>query len=56
MNLPRLAALVALTLIVGPAALYALGRLGEDTMKLALLVGTVLWFAAAPRWLKGGPD
>jgi len=56
MNLPRIAALVALSLTVGPAALYALGRLGEDGMKLGMALGAVLWFVSAPRWLKGGPD
>lgn len=56
MKLPRIASLVALTLVVGPAALFALGRLGEPAMKLAMLVGTILWFAAAPRWLRGESD
>lgn len=56
MKTARILALFALVLSVGPAILFALGLLAEDTMKLALLVGTVLWFAAAPKWLKGGAD
>jgi hypothetical protein len=32
----------------------ALGR--DAPMKLAMLVGTGLWFAASPYWLKGGSD
>jgi Flp pilus assembly protein protease CpaA len=56
MNLPRLLALLALVLTVGPAVLFAAGVLGDGPMKLLLLAGAVLWFAAAPRWLKGGTD
>jgi hypothetical protein len=28
--------------------------LGESPLKLILLAATVLWFATAPFWLKGG--
>lgn len=56
MNFARLLALLALLLTVGPAALFALGILSDSAMKLLMLVGTALWFAAAPRWLRGGTD
>lgn len=51
MKTARLLALLGLLLTLGPAALFALGLLAEGPMKLALLGGTILWFAAAPRWL-----
>ena len=56
MNFPRLLALFALVLTIAPAALFAAGALGENAMKLTMLVGTILWFATAPRWLHGGTD
>jgi hypothetical protein len=54
--LARYLSLFALALTVVPAALFALGVLGDAPMKLAMLVGTVLWFAASPYWLKGGSE
>lgn len=56
MKTARLLALLALALTLVPPALFAAGRLGDAAMKLAMLVGAVLWFAAAPRWLRGGND
>lgn len=56
MNLARPLALLALALTVVPPALFAAGRLGESVMKLTMLVGAVLWFATAPKWLRGGND
>ncbi len=55
-TLARYLSLLALALTVGPAALFALGVLGDAPMKLAMLAGTVLWFAASPYWLKGGSE
>lgn len=54
MNLARLLALAGLLLTVGPAILFAAGHLSDSGMKLTMLVGTILWFAAAPKWLRGG--
>ncbi len=55
MNLvARVVGILALGLTVIPAALFAAGKLGEEPMKTAMIVGVVLWFAAAPLWLKGG--
>lgn len=50
----RLLALAALGLTVVPAILFAAGRLDDASMKTAMLIGTVLWFATAPLVLKGG--
>ncbi len=47
----RALALLALVLTVGPAILFAAGALAENTMKLVMVVGMLLWFATAPRWL-----
>jgi hypothetical protein len=55
-TLARYLSLLALALTVVPAALFALGVLGNAPMKLAMLVGTVLWFGASPHWLKGGGE
>ena len=54
--LARYLSLLALALTVMPAALFALGLLGDAPMKLAMVVGAVLWFAASPYWLKGGGE
>lgn len=56
MNLARSLALFALLLTIAPAALFAAGALSESIMKLTMLCGAILWFAAAPRWLHGGTD
>jgi hypothetical protein len=56
MKTARMFALAALLLTVGPAALFAAGALGEGAMKAAMLLGAVLWFAAAPLWLRGASD
>lgn len=55
-TLARNLSLLALALTVVPAALFAFGVLGDAPMKLAMLAGTVLWFAASPHWLKGGSE
>ena len=56
MKLARILALTGLVLTVVPAGLFALGRLADAPMKACLVVGMILWFAAAPSWLKGGTD
>lgn len=56
MNLARALALLALALTLLPPIAFATGHLGDSAMKLLMLVGTVLWFAAAPKWLRGGAD
>ena len=56
MKTARLLSLLALLLTITPAILYAVGVLGGAAMKMTLLLGTVLWFLAAPRWLRGGTE
>lgn len=56
MKTARIFALLALLLTVVPPALFAAGLLADGPMKLAMLIGAVLWFAAAPRWLRGGTN
>lgn len=55
-SVARYASWLALALTVVPAALFALNVLGDGPMKIAMVVGTVLWFGAAPYWLKGGGE
>ncbi len=47
-------ALLALAATIIPAVLFALKLMPEAAMKLTMLAATVVWFAAAPFWLKGG--
>jgi hypothetical protein len=41
----------ALALILGPACLYFADIVDKPRMQSLMLVGTILWFAAAPLWL-----
>lgn len=50
----RILAFVALGLTVVPPLLFLAQQLGETAMKNWMLLGTVLWFATAPRALRGG--
>lgn len=45
---------LALALTCVPPVLFATGVLGEAALKGLMLAGTVLWFATAPFFLKGG--
>jgi hypothetical protein len=56
MKIARALSLLALALTLVPAVLFAAGRMSDGAMKLALVAGTILWFVAAPRWLRGGTD
>lgn len=46
----------ALAMTLVPPILFATGSLSESAMKALLLIATVLWFATAPFFLKGGGD
>lgn len=53
----RLAPPLALLALAGtllPPVLYLFEAMDEGPMKLTLLSAAILWFAAAPFWLKGG--
>ncbi len=47
-------ALIGLTLL--PPILFATGGIEETTLKLLMLIGTVIWFVATPLWLKRDPS
>ena len=50
--LSRIAALLALALVILPPLGFMLKRHGDlSLMKTLMLVGTVLWFVAAPLWM-----
>lgn len=44
---------VSLLLIVVPPALYFTDSIRADMMNLLLLVGTIIWFATTPLWMRG---
>jgi hypothetical protein len=54
MTLLKVLGLAALALTLVPPILFATGSMSEGLMKALLLVATVLWFATAPFFLKGG--
>ena len=47
-------ALLALGATLVPPVLFAFALMSEIPMKTVMLSATLLWFAAAPFWLKGG--
>jgi hypothetical protein len=53
-NLARVLAPLALMATLVAPLMYFAGKLPEAPMKHILLAATIAWFAAAPRWLKGG--
>lgn len=53
----KLLSAVGLALTVVPALLVFLSGLAWETHALLMLVGTVLWFATAPFWMRdAAPD
>jgi hypothetical protein len=50
----RILAPLALAGTLLPPVLYLFKAMGEGPMKLTMLVAAIVWFAAAPFWLKGG--
>lgn len=52
MNMPaKLVSLAALCAIVLPCLLFFIGTIGLDAVKMAALVGTIVWFIATPMWM-----
>lgn len=47
-----IAALAGLSLTVFPSIMVFNGALAFETHKTLMLLGTLLWFVAAPLWLK----
>ena len=52
--LAKILAPLALVATVLPPVLFLLKVMGEGPMKATLLVATIVWFAFAPLWMKGG--
>ncbi len=46
------ASVVALAGTILPAGMFVAGRMDLDTVKLWMLVATVVWFVATPVWMK----
>lgn len=44
---------IGLGLTVVPAFLVLFGTTTWDTHAMLMLLGTVLWFVTAPRWMRG---
>lgn len=53
-TLAQALALLALAGTLASPLAHALGLLGAAALKQVLLGTTLLWFATAPFWLKGG--
>jgi len=50
----KILGLLALVGTILPPVLFLLKVMGEGPMKLIMLLSTVVWFATAPLWMKGG--
>ena len=50
----KVVAPLALVATLAAPLLFCGGALGESAMKQVLLLATMAWFAAAPKWLRGG--
>jgi hypothetical protein len=46
--------LLALAGTIVPPLLVLSKHLGEEPMKLIMLISAVVWFTTAPLWMKGG--
>ena len=45
---------LALIATIAPPLLFLLKAISEGPMKVTMLVATIVWFATAPFWMKGG--
>lgn len=57
MNIKTIAKIIgifALALTIVPPILNATDKLSDSTMKGAMLIACILWFASAPAFMKGG--
>ena len=50
----KILGLLALAGTVLPSVLFSCKVIGEQPMKMVMLLSTLVWFVAAPLWLKGG--
>jgi hypothetical protein len=51
-SIARIVSLAALAGTILPPILFLLGRMEHEAVKVAMLAGTLLWFASAPFWMK----
>lgn len=52
----KILAPLALAGTILPPVLFLFQRMGEGPMKWTMLAATMLWFATAPFWMKGGGE
>ena len=55
-SVAKVLAPLALAATLLPPVFYLLKIMGEGSMKLTMLVAAIVWFAAAPFWMKGGSE
>lgn len=55
-SIAKILAPLALVATILPPVLYLFKTMSEGTMKGTMLVATLLWFATAPFWMKGGNE
>lgn len=48
----KILGMASLALTLGAPLLYLFQAIGDGAMKMALLLGMVMWFATAPFWIK----
>jgi hypothetical protein len=47
----KVTSLIALASTIVPSLLYFMGMIGHDVVKLAAIVGSLVWFLATPMWM-----
>ena len=55
-TIAKILAPLALVATILPAVLNAFKAIEAGPMKLTMLIATIVWFAFAPFWLKGGGE
>lgn len=53
-QIAKVAGLLALAGTIVPPLMFLAQSISEGAMKVVMLLATVVWFVAAPSWLKGG--
>lgn len=53
-QLAKVLGLVSLAGTILPPLLYLMHSMSEGSMKVVMLLSTLVWFATAPLWMKGG--
>ena len=47
----KIVSLIALSATIVPSLLYVFGMASHDLVKVAALIGTIVWFGATPMWM-----